>query len=407
MANRPTLSQVAYYLSCASVVSILFSIAVSQILLGLALAALLLSGERLRFPPVLWPVLAFSLGTFVSMFVSSDPASGRPAIRKLFLFLVLLVVFSTVRTLTRVRLLLLLAIGVMSVSAIWSIVQFAGKVRGAEAAGRDFYEFYTGERITGFMSHWMTIGGQEMIVILVAGALLFWGAERKLLPWLAAACGVILVSLILGFTRSMWLGTFCGGVYLLWMWKKWWVLAAPAAILILLAVNPFAVRQRAMSSFKPDANTDSNEFRRICRRTGYRMIEAHPWFGLGPEQVRIQFMQWLPPDVPRPLPSGWYGHLHNIYVHLAAERGIPTMLALMWLLGKFLYDFVRAVRRPGIDPVARGILQGSIAVILGMLAVGFYEFNLGDSEVLTLFLAVMASAYVAVDLVTPQLQSEG
>ena len=395
MANRISVSQLAYFLACAAVVSILFSIAVSQILLALALAALLLSNEKLRFPPVLLPLGLFTVGTFVSMFLSADPVSGRPAIRKLFLFLVLLVVYSTVRGVAKVRTLLLLLTGVATVSAIWSIVQFAGKVRAAEAAGRGFYEFYTAERITGFMSHWMTLGGQEMIVILMAAALLFWGSGRRIAPWLLTACAAILASLILGFTRSMWLGTFCGGVYLLWMWKRWWVLAAPAAILLLMVLNPFAVRQRAMSAFQPDANTDSNEFRYVCRQAGYEMIAAHPFLGLGPEQVRIQFPKWVPPEIPRPLPIGWYGHLHNLYIHMAAERGIPTMLALMWLLGKFLFDFVRALRRPGLDPGAKAVLHGAIAVVIAVLAVGFYEFNLGDSEVLTLFLAVIACGYVA------------
>ena len=90
-------------------------------------------------------------------------------------------------------------------------------------------------------------------------------------------------------------------------------------------------------------------------------------------------------------------HLHNIYLHFAAERGIPTMLALMWMLGKILYDFIRAARRIRDNPTAKAILQGGIATMIGILVVGFYEVNLGDSEVLTLFLAIVACGYVAVD----------
>ena len=73
------------------------------------------------------------------------------------------------------------------------------------------------------------------------------------------------------------------------------------------------------------------------------MIEKHPWFGVGPEEVRLQFNDYVPPDVPRPLPTGWYGHLHNIYLQYAAERGIPTMLMLMWALIQALADFSRAL----------------------------------------------------------------
>jgi hypothetical protein len=43
---KPYLDRGAFYLTCGALLSILFSIAVSQILLALALAALLLSSTR-------------------------------------------------------------------------------------------------------------------------------------------------------------------------------------------------------------------------------------------------------------------------------------------------------------------------------------------------------------------------
>ncbi len=208
---------------------------------------------------------------------------------------------------------------------------------------------------------------------------------------------MILGSLVIGFTRSIWLGTLAGGLYLLWLWRRWWVLTIPVLLALLIAANPIDLRERVRSAFQPHGDTDSNEFRRVCRKTGIEMIKAHPWFGLGPEQVKAQFLRYVPADVPRPLPTGWYGHLHNIYLHYAAERGIPTMLALMWLLGKMLYDFKRHVRRAAGD--TRAILHGAIAVMIAMLLVGYFELNLGDTEVLTVFLVTAACAYVAVDAI--------
>ena len=60
-AAAPFLSRAARWLTFASAVSILFSIAASQILLALALAALMLSGDKLRCRPssCRWP---YSLG---------------------------------------------------------------------------------------------------------------------------------------------------------------------------------------------------------------------------------------------------------------------------------------------------------------------------------------------------------
>jgi putative inorganic carbon (hco3(-)) transporter len=401
LLRKLSFDQAAFGLACASMIAMLVSIAVANIFLAAAFVALLLSRDRLRFPSFWIPLSVFFAGTLTSLFLSVDPNGGRPAIRKFFIFLIVLALYSTVRRMAEVRALILIASGVMACSAVWSLVQFAHKVREAHALGRPFYTYYTSERITGFTSHWMTLGGEEMIIALMAASLLFFSPlERRWKIVLIGALALILVSLLLGYTRSIWLGTCLGGLYLLWLWKRWWVLAVPVLLALLITANPFALRERVQSAVQPHGDTDSNEFRYVCRRAGVEMIKAHPWFGLGPEQVKAQLKQWIPADVPRPLPTGWYGHLHNIYLQFAAERGIPTAIALFWMIGKILYDFVRGIRRAGANPAARAILHGAIAVVIGMLAVGFYEVNLGDSEVLFTFLAVVTCGYIAVDAVT-------
>lgn len=391
--------QVAFYLTCGSVAAIICSIAVSNILLALAFVALLLSNQRMRFPPFWIPLLVFFAGTVIAVVLSADPQAGRPAIRKFFVFLTVLVVYSTVRSLARVRALLTVCAGLMGLSALWSLVQFGRKVQQAEAAGRPFYEYYMRERISGFMSHWMTLGGQEMIVLLMICALMFFAPARRWNLWLAMAAGSIGLSIAFGWTRIIWFATFCGLAYLTWFWKRWVLLLLPVPVVVLMLVNPFDFRERVFSAFRPHGDTDSNEFRVIVREAGVRMVKAHPWFGIGPEQVKAQLRDWIPAEVPRPLPMGWYGHVHNLYVQYAAERGIPTMLAFLWMLGKMLYDWIQALRRPGpIHAEARAILRGAVAVMLGVLISGYYEVNLGDSEVLVLFLGIVSCAYVAADL---------
>ena len=122
------------------------------------------------------------------------------------------------------------------------------------------------------------------------------------------------------------------------------------------------------------------------------MIKAHPVFGLGPEQIGKQFQSYVPSNIPRPLPTGYYGHLHNIYLQYAAERGIPAMLAMLFLIGETLWDAARALRRlPSGRSVQRFLLHGSIAFIIAILVEGLFEFNLGDSEVLMMFVTVLRS----------------
>jgi len=398
---EPYLDRAAFYLTCGSLVSILFSIAVSQILLGLALAALLLSSERLRLPPIKLPLVLFMVGTILSLLFSGHMSEGTPQIRKFILFVILLLVYSTFRTAAEIRGIVLAWTGVATLSAVRSLFQFWQKYQDSQELHQNFYDFYVGERITGFMSHWMTFGGEEMIVLLLLASYLFFSSERR---WKAAGwfCAALLaVSMVLGFTRSIFLLGFpIGLLYLLWFWHRWLVAAAPVVAIVGFLVAPTALKERVTSIIQPHGETDSNEHRTITRRTGIDMIRAHPLLGLGPEQVKYQFERWVPPDIPRPLPEGWYGHLHNIYLQYAAERGIPTMLFMMWLIAKVLWDFLMTVRRTPPSIEARFVLHGAIAVILAILAEGFLEYNLGDSEVLTLFLAVVGFGYVAKETVT-------
>src|ERR1700685_2642594 len=141
------------YLACAAAISMLFSIAISEILVALALAALLISGEKLRFPPILLPITVFFGLTLISLAFSADPKGGIPDIRKFYLYyFVPLILFSTFRTLRQVRAFLLAATGVMTLSALWSLAQFGQKVMSARALGRPLYAYYVGSRLTGFTS---------------------------------------------------------------------------------------------------------------------------------------------------------------------------------------------------------------------------------------------------------------
>jgi putative inorganic carbon (HCO3(-)) transporter len=352
----------------------------------------------LRLPRIRLPLALFLLGTVISLLLSDDPAAGLPQIRKFYVFLELLVVFSLLRSLAMVRLLFLTWAGIGALTAVRGCVQFAGKVQEAHRLGRNFYEYYVGERITGFTSHWNTYSAEEMFALIMLASFLFFApaARRRLWVWLLCAA-LIALAIVLGETRGIWIAVAVAALYLIWFWRRWMFALAPVVVLVAFFVSPPAIQDRVTSIFKPKVD-DSNQFRVVTWRTGLRMIERHPWFGLGPEGPKLHFDEYVPADVPRPLPSGWYGHLHNIYLHYAAERGIPTMLVLLWMLIQILVDFWRGLKTlpPG-PSLPRFLLHGGIAAVLATMVEGCVELNLGDSEVLTMFLVVVACGYLALE----------
>src|ERR1035441_10910323 len=145
------LKRAGFYLAFGSAVSILFSIAISQILLGLSLAAVLASGEVLRFPPIRLPLAAFCVITVVAVLASPDPYGGTPQIRKFFVFAILLVICSTFKTLREVRHLIFAWTGTALLSGLFGIAQFAHRRQEANT-----YAFLLDGRITDFLSDSLT-----------------------------------------------------------------------------------------------------------------------------------------------------------------------------------------------------------------------------------------------------------
>jgi len=384
------------YLVGAAAVTTLVSIRVFEILMGVALVMLMVTGRRWRLPPVWLPLSLFLLGTLVSLFASGHIREGLPQVRKFYVYLMLFLVTSAVRTVREIRGVAIGWVMAGTLSSAWALKQFWAKYRAAEQAHQNFYTSYVDSRITGFMGHWMTLSAELMLVLLAIAAAVFFAQDRRGVAWLAAAAIPVTAALGLTWTRSMWLGALCGGVYLIWFWKKWALAAVPVAIAALLIANPFDLRERAVSAVSPhEGQTDSNSHRAELRRIGWEMIKAHPWLGVGPEQVSRQYRDYIRPDMPRPRASEYYGHLENDYVQYAAERGVPTMLALLWTIGWALLDFARALRRLPWDAEERWVLHAATAAIVSVLISGFFSWNLNNSEVLAMFLALLGCGYVA------------
>lgn len=385
----------AFYLAFGSVASIVVSIAVSQILLGAAIVLLLLARDRLQFPPFKFPLACLMIWTLLSALHSGHFIQGLPQIRKFFVFATALVVCSCFRGTRDCARLLAAWVLLASISACVGFYQLYVRYRQARAEGAAYYEYFLDARLHGLAGHWMTFGGELMIVSVLLVAYVLRGRNRA---WQLAGvpCLVLLwTALALGLTRAVFLiGLPLGAAYLFSTWRSWSLAALPAVMLVAALLLPFQVRERVLSVVRPHGTDDSNSRRMIMLRTGLEMVRAHPFMGVGPEQVGRQFMDYVPSSIPRPLPKGWYGHLHNVFLQYAAERGIPALAMLLWILSVVIRDFTFEVRRS--TGPALWILHGAIGVTIAVIAEGFFEHNLGDSEVLTMFLTVVSCGYVAI-----------
>ncbi len=379
------LETAAALLAGLSAVAVLFSIAASQILLGAALLTLLLSRRLLFFPPQLgWPLLAFGGWTLLATAFSSDPAAGLPQVRKLFVLTLVLVICNAFQKHAQLWHTIQGVLIGGTVAAGYGLVQFAQDYWRIQREGLPFYDAYVVHQITGFMSHWMTFSGELMLVSALLVSLLLFGDGSLSRLWGWFGVGVMALALLAAFTRGIWLATLLGLTYLVYSYRKWIVLLVPAGVLLMFLLSPSWLQHREESILQP--TTDSSSMSRIVMaRTGLAMIAAHPILGLGPERVAAEFPRYAPQTA---LPAAWYGHLHNTFLQLAAERGIPCLLILLWLFINVLRDGKR--RALEADHRLRALGAAAVASTIALMVGGLFEYNFGDSEVLMLYLFVIS-----------------
>ena len=243
-----------------------------------------------------------------------------------------------------------------------------------------------------------------MMTLLIGGGavMLLYSTDRQPSAWIISSLVIIGAGILLAFTRSMWVGTIAGALWLLWWKNKWLVVAVPLLIGILLLVNPLDVRERAFFGVHSAAKEGVLDSQAPISRFAPRGMGNDPGAPRHRSRARNKWARSsriiFRPHLPHPFPIEWYKeHLHNIYIHFAAERGLPALAALLWLLGRALFDFWTTLRRLPAQSEARWVLHGAIAVIIGVMVSGWTELTLGHSQVLEMFLAVLACGYIAIE----------
>ncbi|MGH9619227.1 MAG: O-antigen ligase family protein [Bryobacteraceae bacterium] len=394
--NAELRDQLLMWLAIAAVGLINISISASQATCALGIVLLLIFRRKLEFPRIWIPIVGFFLWTVLSAALCPDPVGGLPLIRKFLDFLFIPLVYGAFsRRFGRIYLLVIAWTATATASGLLGMVQYASKYEHAKLAGVNFYLSYLPRRITGFQGHWLMFGALQLGGLSLVLAHYFFAA-RRMPGWAYGSVTVFLTAILLSWDRSIWLAAVPVCVYLIWFWRPRIIFIVPLAAVLIFAASPASTKARVESIVSPHGDIDSNRFRIVVYKTGIQIVKAHPWFGVGPGQIRRQFDSYVPTDIERPLPPGFYGHLHNFYIQYAAESGIPSLIFVLWFIGWAMWDCLKGISRAG---RARSdllfMLHGAMAVTIGILVGGLFEHNLGDSEVLMMFVSVLALEYAA------------
>ncbi len=260
-------------------------------------------------------------------------------------------------------------------------------------------------RPDGTLSHYMTYAGTLMLAIPV---LLTVQTGRSWLWHRVVAIGAI-VLLGLTMTRSGWIG--CGVGLSVWVLSRFvrgqsptdqpvrrpwaaygtilFIVLIVAVIVLLSLAGPETLFARGASIFSLDNPT--NVDRLAMGATGFRIIRAHPWLGIGPGLMERVYPAWrVDWAVQENNP-----HLHNDVIHIAAERGLLALAAWVWLMAAICVGAWRVLRYAG--PLGEGgpEARAALAALAAFLTMGLFEYNFSDSEVVMILLFAVTLPFAA------------
>jgi O-antigen ligase len=254
-----------------------------------------------------------------------------------------------------------------------------------------------------------------LVLVLLTAYALYAGVRKH--KWVIPVAIFVVLALLFSQTRNTWLGAIAGIAVLILMWRPRAIVILLAAILIFYGLSPGTIKHRVRSI------VDTTDPRIHVWLTALHLIQDNPWFGVGPKNVKYEapkyreereFPDWLKRCV-QLLPNssryreeekafpGWlYQHMHNNPLQIAAETGIPGLIIWLWFMLRLAWDALRCYRHsrghsfPAGEGLRREALMASSAALAAWVALmiaGMFEYNFGDSEVLTLFLFIVSAPY--------------
>lgn len=358
-----------------------FGIALSNCLLGLGVLASLVDGREpwrrawRQARPLFLALFAY-LGFFaLSLVFSADLDKSLRALSVPFNLLPLPLALVLVRGERQVRRLVNGMIVVAAGSGLLGLAQFLIGYGGLN------------HRIRASFSHYMTFSGVLLVADLLLLAQLATGRGNRGWrdAWRWAALVVINVALIGSYTRSAWVGLAVAATLLVLIRAPKWLLAYPAIAVLFVLLAPQPVLDRVCSIV--DLENPSNIDRISMAQAGAAMIADHPVTGLGPDLVEEVYPQYRVPTAVRDNVP----HLHNTFIQLAAERGLPELVAyLVMLLLACWTAWRRFLGEGGFGGSRADLLVGMVLALVAFSVAGLFEDNWGDTEVQRYVLFLLA-----------------
>ncbi|MEW6658046.1 MAG: O-antigen ligase family protein [Thermodesulfobacteriota bacterium] len=288
-------------------------------------------------------------------------------------FMVLMFIYasSEIRKTQELRLVLVILIITGILQGIIAIGQnLTGTSLGLGFLGeRQFIAGYFGlltlTRVTGTLGHPSSLAGYFDILIPLSFAMLFLPISRRLKVLLALGIFIEFIGLGMTYSRA---GIFCtiaatGLITLIQFCRRlglargaFTTFAIGAIFIILLLVVPNPIQKGLLRTEAATA------YGRIpLMKVAFNLISHHPLLGAGPNNYVPVAKKY--DFTPEQLTTSWNTAVHNGYLFLAGEIGLPGLFFFICLVVTVFRYFLPALRSadPFINQAGLGVMGGLLA----------------------------------------------
>lgn len=294
----------------------------------------------------------------------------------------ILIYYLVINNLTSIHQLQRLIWSVMASAIVVTIYGFYQYVHGVDISafqwvdGEQFPELKV--RVFSTLQNPNLLAGFLVVIMSLAVGI---GLHTENMQWkllLFAFVAVLGICLVLTYSRGAWLSivavtAICGHLYnrkVLWVF-----LVIP---LIALFCHD-GVMERLMSIFNP---TDTSSTLRIALwESTIAMILDKPLLGIGWGSYWLVYPEY---DFFLNNPATTIVHAHNMYLHIAAEIGIPGLIVFLSIIYGHTKKAIDVLAQTKNRWVA-GVMLGVVAAVLGLAVNGFTDYVMFNVQISMLF----------------------
>jgi O-antigen ligase len=328
-----------------------------------------------------YAVIFYFAAEIVSRIFAVNHDEAFTGLKRLFLFLIFYAAVIKVRDKKTVFVMLFINIFVLSLISVYELYEYVTRFE-ILIQEIDFSEI----RID-YLNYPLTAGEIKMLS-LFSILPLFFSKEKFFVKkiYLFLISLPVIISMLLTQSRNVFLAVaVCLFIYGIFLNRKF-LLGFIISIILLWIFSPHQVKNRFESIFDPAH--PSNETRFIIWEVGWQVFKDHPVTGVGDSKLNEVYKLYKEPER-----HGEATHFHNNFLMMLVTAGIPGFIAYL-LMFIILFILMIKIYSKRYGENEKLLIFGSILVMISFQITGFFEWNFGDHEVMTVFFFLISVPFI-------------